>query len=120
MSLNEISRSVGLPKSTAFKYLHTLQRAGFVMHRKDGDSYELGTRFWELSQLAGVDRRLREISLPIMRDLRDLYNETVNLGTLDGQEVLYLEMVESRHALSMRARVGGRDPAYSTSLGKAC
>lgn len=110
---------VGLPKTTAFKYLYTLEEAGFVTHSEDKDRYQIGTRVWELGQLAGAERRLREVSLPEMIKLRDSFNETVNLGILDRREVLYLEMVESRHALSMRARVGGRDPVYSTSLGKA-
>jgi IclR family acetate operon transcriptional repressor len=51
--------------------------------------------------------------------LRDRFNETVNLGILDGYDVVYVEMVESHHTLRMQATLGSRDPAYSTALGKA-
>jgi hypothetical protein len=54
-----------------------------------------------------------------MRELRDRFNETVNLGVLDGREIVYLDMVESRRSLRMQAQLGGRDPVYSTALGKA-
>ncbi|MFN8567447.1 MAG: IclR family transcriptional regulator C-terminal domain-containing protein [Kouleothrix sp.] len=55
-----------------------------------------------------------------MRDLRDRFNETVNLrGARPSIEVVYLEITESRRSLRMQAQLGRRDPIYSTALGKA-
>jgi IclR family KDG regulon transcriptional repressor len=119
LTLTEVSRYTGLNKTTVYRYLHTLAECGFLVHDRRNDTYRLGLRVWELGRLVGADLRIREVALPVMQELRDTFNETVNLGVLDGKEVVYVEMVESGHALSMRARVGGRDPAYSTSLGKA-
>lgn len=119
LTLTEVSRLTGLNKTTVYRYLHTLAECGFIFHDRRADTYRLGLRVWELGRLAGGDLRVREIALPMMQELRDSFNETVNLGILDGKEVVYVEMVESGHALSMRARVGSRDPAYSTSIGKA-
>jgi IclR family KDG regulon transcriptional repressor len=119
LTLTEVSRLTGLHKTTAYRYLHTLAECGFVAHDPRTDTYGLGMRVWELGRLVSGDMRVREVALPVMRELRDEFNETVNLGILDGKEIVYVEMLESGHALSMRARVGGRDPAYSTSLGKA-
>jgi len=62
---------------------------------------------------------MREVALPLMHELRDSYNETVNLGILDSTEVVYVEITESRRSLRMQALLGGRDPAYCTALGKA-
>jgi IclR family KDG regulon transcriptional repressor len=119
LSLAEISRRVGLPKTTVFKYLHTLQRSGLVSHDSQTEVYRLGLRVWELGRTVEQGLEVHRVALPLMRELRDRFDETVNLGILDDKEVVYAGMVESRRALRMNARLGGRDPAYSTSLGKA-
>lgn len=119
MALSELCYRLGMPKTTTFRYLQTLCACGFVTHDPDTDLYRIGLRVWALGQLARVPVDLREAALPFMRTLRDRFNETVNLGVLEGREVIYLDMVESRRSLRMQAQLGGRDPLYSTALGKA-
>ena len=119
LALSEICYRVDLPKTTVFRYLHTLCACGFVTHDPGTDLYRIGLRVWELGQLVHEPLRIRELALPAMRELRDQFNETVNLGVLDGPEVVYFEIIESRRSLRMQAQLGGRDPVYSTALGKA-
>lgn len=119
LALTEICQRVRLPKTTVFRYLYTLRECGFVAYDADTDQYWLGLRVLELGKLASEQLHIREIALPLMRDLRDRFNETVNLGVLDGGEVVYVELVESRHSLRMQPGLGIRDPVYSTALGKA-
>lgn len=119
LTLTEICHRVRLPKTTVFRYLQTLAQCGFVTHDRQADMYHLGARLFELGQLAGQQLRIRDVALPVMFALRDRFNETVNLGILDGFDVVYVEMVESHHTLRMHATLGSRDPAFSTALGKA-
>jgi IclR family acetate operon transcriptional repressor len=119
LTLTEICHLVRLPKTTVFRYLQTLAHCGFVTHNRQEDMYQLGARLFELGQLAGQQLRIRDVALPVMATLRDRFNETVNLGILDGYDVVYVEMVESHHTLRMQATLGSRDPAFSTALGKA-
>jgi DNA-binding IclR family transcriptional regulator len=119
LSLKEVAHGVGFPQTTTYKYLCTLQSSGFVARDPSTDLYRLGVRLWELGQLVNGDLQIRKVALPLMQTLRDRYNETVNLGVLDGKEVVYVEMVESRLSLRMHAQLGGKDPVYSTALGKA-
>lgn len=119
MALSEICYRVDMPKTTVFRYLQTLCACGFATHDPDTDLYRIGLRVWELGQLVQGPLQMREQALPAMRDLRDQFNETVNLGVLDGPEVVYIELIESRRSLRMHAQLGGRDPAYATALGKA-
>jgi IclR family transcriptional regulator, KDG regulon repressor len=119
LSLKEVAHGVGFPQTTTYKYLCTLQATGFVARDPSTDLYRLGVRLWELGHLVNGDLQIRKVALPLMQSLRDRFNETVNLGVLDGTEVVYVEMVESRLSLRMQAQLGGRDPVYSTSLGKA-
>lgn len=62
---------------------------------------------------------IHEIALPYMRELLDQFQETVNLGVLEGDEVVYIQILESPQAFKMSSRIGGRDPAHATALGKA-
>ena len=119
LALSEICYRVDLPKTTVFRYLQTLCACGFVTHDPETDLYRIGLRGWELGQSVHAPLRVRELALPPMRALRDQFNETVNLGVLDGLDVVYLEIIESRRSLRMQAQLGGRDPIYSTALGKA-
>jgi IclR family acetate operon transcriptional repressor len=119
LALSEICYRVDLPKTTVFRYLQTLCACGFVTFDHDTELYRIGLRVWELGQSVHEPLRIREVALPPMRELRDRFNETVNLGVLDGPDVVYLEIIESRRSLRMQAQLGGRDPVYSTALGKA-
>jgi IclR family transcriptional regulator, KDG regulon repressor len=119
LSLREVCELTGLPKSTAYKYLRTMRECGFLAHDELNDTYRIGPMIWQLGESVDEQQRLRETALPLMNALRDRFDETVNLGVLDRTEVVYLEMVESAKTLRMRAHLGGRDPVYSTGLGKA-
>ena len=119
LSLSQICRRVNLPKTTTYRYLHTLCASGLVAHNPETDSYRLGLHLWELGQLVEAQLHIRQVALPFMQQMRDRFNETVNLGILDGTEIVYVEMVQSKLALRMHATLGGRDPAYSTAMGKA-
>jgi DNA-binding IclR family transcriptional regulator len=119
LPLVEICRIVSLPKPTVYKYLQTLKHAGFVLFDKECDCYWLGPNAWSLGRTVEPSLRVREVARPIMQLLRDAFGETINLGVLDGEDVVYLEMALSRKVLRMQATIGSHDPAYATSLGRA-
>jgi DNA-binding IclR family transcriptional regulator len=54
-----------------------------------------------------------------MRELLDRFQETVNLGVLEENAVVYVEILESLKAFRTAARVGGRDLPHATAIGKA-
>lgn len=115
VSLNELSQVVGLPKSSAFRYLTTLEARDYVLRDAD-ETYRLGH--------ASSPMRPREVSLlvalarPRMEELGRRFEETINLGVLDGTRVAYLDIVESPRAMRFAARPGHSDPVHSSALGK--
>ena len=119
LPLVEVCRIVALPKPTVYKYLQTLIAAGFVLYDSECECYWLGPNSWSLGRTVDPSLRVREVARPIMQQLRDKFGETINLGVLYGDEVVYLEMALSRQALRMQATIGAHDPAYTTSLGRA-
>lgn len=118
LSLNEISRRVGLNKSRTFRLLHTLAERGYVERCDDGSQYKLGLKL--LERAAGIDRNLKQLARAPMLKLQERFNETVNLGVLDDyRDVLFLDIVETSRPFRMTATVGCRIPTHRTALGKA-
>jgi len=119
VGLSDVARALGLPKTSAFRYLYTLAAAGFVGYGTGRDRYRPGPRLHRGREGETDVQRLRELAIPAMSGLRKRFNETINLGVPDRDRVVYVEMIESSRALRMQARIGERHPLNSTSLGKA-
>jgi IclR family acetate operon transcriptional repressor len=119
MTLKEISSRVGLPKTTVFRYLHTLNACGLIAHDAERNLYRVDSGILSLAPQSGGLQRLREIAVPYMQALRKRWDETVNLGVVEGTNIVYVEIFESQRALRMQARIGRRDPIHTTAIGKA-
>ncbi|MEU6646090.1 IclR family transcriptional regulator [Saccharomonospora sp. NPDC046836] len=117
VSLNAVAKTTRLPKSSAFRYLWTLEHHRYVERDTRSGMFRLGLGF------VGMQSRhlevLRERARPWLEKLRDTYDETTNLGILDGSTVIYLDIVESKRTVRLAVSSGHRDPVHSTALGKA-
>lgn len=119
MGTTDFARQLGMTKSAVFRILATLEERGYVSKDAVTARYTLGPRLASLGERALSSIDLRQVARPVMERLHAAFGETVNLGVLDGSEIVYLDMVESHHGLRMSARIGSRHPAHSTALGKA-
>jgi len=117
LSLAEISERVGLNKSRVFRLLHTLVDHGYVERNWDGTRYMLGLKILERAACVRMD--LRQLALPYMRLIHERFNETVNLGILENQEIIYISSLESSRPIRMAEVIGSRSLLHSTALGKA-
>jgi DNA-binding IclR family transcriptional regulator len=117
LPLKDIAKQTGINKSTAYRFLAHLESEGYLF-RDDEGAYVIGPK---LSRLGAMNHEetLRKISRPLLQKLWTLTGETVNLGTLDGPQVLYLDVIESTHTFRLVTQAGARRPVYCTSLGKA-
>ncbi|TDE13594.1 IclR family transcriptional regulator [Jiangella asiatica] len=116
-SLNQVAAVTQLPKSSAYRYLITLEERRYVMRDPASGLFRMGAAFLPLQsqQLALLGDRVR----PYLVRLRDGFDETANLGILDGYRVSYVEIVESPYSVRLAARPGDRDQLHCTALGKA-
>jgi IclR family KDG regulon transcriptional repressor len=117
-TIAEISSAVGLPRPTTLRILVTLHSGGFVERTADGERYRLGTHLITLG--ARVVNRLdvRQVARPFLVALEERFEETCDLGIFSKGEVLYIEIVQSRHALRLAGSPGLRSPAHCTASGK--
>ncbi len=114
--LADIVAVSGLPKSSTFRYLATLEARRYVDRPAPSAGFQLGSAVTALHS-GRVEALARRI-LPMLEALRDEFDETANLGVLDGAQVAYLRIVESRRAVRLAARPNDRDDLHSTALGK--
>ena len=119
VGVTELARRIRTTKSGVFRILATLEHRGYVMREGTEPRYRLGPRLLYLGQQAAGGTDLRQRARPILEALHRAFDETVNLGLLADGHVVYLDMVESARGLRMAARLGNRDHAHSTALGKA-
>jgi IclR family transcriptional regulator, acetate operon repressor len=117
VSAVDAAAAVGLPRSSAFRYLVTLEQRRYVERDAETGNYRLGTAILPL-QVREVDRLIQR-ARPHLEQLRDDLGETANLARLDGTRVIYLDILESPQAMRLAARPGERDHLHSTALGKA-
>lgn len=117
LTLAEISRRSGVPKPTAHRLITVLIEYGMLRVGSE-DKYLAGPQCLVLGNrfLNGLD--LRQEAQGVLRSLAAETLETCHLGIREGTQVIYIEKVESPHAVRMYSRVGATNPVYSTSLGR--
>jgi len=81
--------------------------------------YRVGVRAWEAGSGFLRGMKLEDAANESLRSLRDRLDETVQLATLDGVEVVYVARFESSQPMRVVSNVGARLPAYATALGKS-
>src|SRR6185369_12166997 len=117
MSNADLSRRLEIPKSSASYILRALEKHGYV-RRDDGGKYRLGMKVLSLSRNALTGLDVREVALPLMRELVNRSHLTVHLAILDGDEAVYIEKVDSPGFIKMDTWVGKRMEIHTTAVGK--
>jgi DNA-binding IclR family transcriptional regulator len=115
--LADLTRSVELPKATVYRILATLEGRGYLDRATDG-SYRMAKKMFDLQRSESIEQILSRVSQPVMQRIVDCTKETVNLGILDGGEVVVINTVESPQAVRMSSKIGNRRHLHSTALGK--
>jgi IclR family transcriptional regulator, KDG regulon repressor len=125
--LDEISKTLGIPKATAFRLLRSFVEFGYLQrvtfHQDgivmDGERYGLGIKFLEMGERVAARFEIRRIALPYMKNLQRMFNEAVQLVIQEQNEGIYLEKVESTRPVRLYTRVGRRAPLYAGACTRA-
>lgn len=118
VTLSELASTTGLPKSSLHRTLGALQERGFATQRDDA-RYLLGAELLRIAFEFQGRLDLRVLLRPTLERVRATLNETVHVGVLDGPDVVYVDKLESTRPLSLTSKIGGRNPAHATAVGKA-
>jgi IclR family transcriptional regulator, acetate operon repressor len=114
--LSRLAVGSGLPLSTTHRLVRTLVARGYV-RQLPSRRYVLGPRLIHLGESSS--RALGHWAQPHLTDLVDGTGETANMAMLDGDRVVYVAQVPSRHSMRMFTEVGRRVYLHCTGVGKA-
>jgi DNA-binding IclR family transcriptional regulator len=117
IGLAELVAVTRFSKPTVHRVLQSLIAMGYVA-AVGGGAYQLTGKLRQLS-LGPADRWLASLGEPVLRRVLSQTGETVNLGVLRHNQILYVSILESDHALRRVARVQEADPVLCTALGRA-
>src|SRR5256885_9574238 len=118
LGLKQIAQYTGLHPSTAHRILSAMS-ADRLVDRVEPGAYRLGMRLLELGNLVKSRISVRELALPVMRELHAQTGETVNLSVQHDDEIVYVERTSSgRSAMRVVHVVGTRAPLHVTAAGK--
>jgi len=117
--MKEISDLSGITLSTTSKILNTLEHIGYVK-RTSERKYSLGGRLIHLASTSFMQFDIVRESYPALKRLNQQFEETVHLGTLQDNQVLYINKLSAKgNGKEMISRIGHTQDLYCSSMGKA-
>jgi IclR family transcriptional regulator, KDG regulon repressor len=119
LSLHEIAGRLKLPRSTVYRFVHTLRDSGVLAQDPESRRYRLGSRLLDLQVAISRPVDLRTAAIPLMRELVALSDETAHLTERRGDLAVITEVVESPHILRMAPRRGQSFPLHAGALSRA-
>ena len=118
LGVSELARRLGLGKSAVHRLLTTLAAEGLIEQDRQTGGYRLGIVMFELGEAVKVHLDLHAVAGSVLQQLREQTSESAQVGVLDGLEVVYVDRLESPHALRLFTETGRRVPAHTASSGK--
>ena len=118
LNISEMSRKLGIPKSSAHVIVVTLERLGYVRKQEDSRHYTLGLKAYGLGQgmLRGLS--IAKLAMPYMQALADQWRRPVHLAVPDGDQGIYIQKAESPGLIQFDTYVGRRMDLHCTGVGK--
>jgi DNA-binding IclR family transcriptional regulator len=118
LTLGQLTRALGFPRSTTHCLLLTLERLGYVRRSSPRGPYLCGPKLLELSSKALAGSSLREAGLPVLRSLMQRTRLVTHMAMLDRLQVRIIAQLAPVEARLMTS-VGQRLDLHCTALGKA-
>lgn len=118
LGVTELSRRLGLAKSTVHRLASTLTKERLLEQDPETGAYRLSVTMYDLGIRVPIRTELHQLVLPVLEQLRSATSESAEIGVLDHREVVFIERRASPHAVRTFVRLGHRSWAHSTASGK--
>lgn len=118
VGISEVARRTGLSKATVHHLLTTLEARRVVMKDPHTAAYRLGWALYELGSVVARGADVSRVARPFLDSLAAQTGESVLLGILDGDSVLYLDRGDAPNGFHMVATAGRRSRLHATASGK--
>lgn len=112
LGANEISDSLGIARSTTYKYLSILKEHRFLDYDAEANKFSLGFKFFEFGALVQSQITIDKIALPVMTKLYEEVQETVILSALVNNKAYCLERVGNESGIVFVMQRGSHLPLH--------
>lgn len=120
LGVRELSRRMGLPKSTIHRLLSSLQAVGALEKNPETDKYYLGLKLFELGSVVAAHRGFQDRARQHLEALVAATGETAHLAVLDSDGyALVVDKVASTRTVMVGGAIGVRRPIYCSAIGKS-
>jgi DNA-binding IclR family transcriptional regulator len=119
LALSEIVKSVDIPRQSLIRILNTLCNRGIVERTELRGFYRSGMRLLYLGNRLKDKIRLRSVAWPFMQELAEKTDKTIELSTLDRDQLILIEQIEGTEGVRLYSRVGSGYPyLHAVGVGK--
>lgn len=118
IGVSELSQRLMMSKATTYRFLQTMKTLGYVEQEGEADKYALTLKLFEVGAKALEHVDLIKLANREMETVHKVTQETLHLGALEENAIIYLHKIDSSYQLRMYSRIGRRNPLYSTAIGK--
>jgi IclR family acetate operon transcriptional repressor len=119
LSLSEVASASGLPASTVYRMLTTLENHGMVEFDRTDQLWSIGVETYRMGSAFLRRRKLVDRARTVMQELMERTGETANLGVAEDGCVVFVSQVETHQAIRAFFRPGSRSPFHASGIGKA-
>lgn len=119
LGVSELSRKLGLGKSTTHRLLMTLESRGFIEQNQTTGKYKLGIKIMQISASVMRQFNIIKICKPYLQDLSHLTGEAAHLCLYSNGEIIFVDKINGKNSSKMQSIIGATKPAYTTAAGKA-
>ena len=119
LRLQDVANSIGIDKSSALRFMTTLQKHGLVERNPHDKTFGTGTKLVMWSRNLKANNVVVEAARPHLRRLTQMTKQTSHLAMLRDDRVVLVEVMPSENAVSVRQTPGDWDPLYCSAVGKA-
>lgn len=118
-NISEMSRKLGLPKSSTHVLFSTLDRLGYITEYQSSRRYQLSPKLYGLGRRALEATPLPIIALPHLHWLVQQTNLTAHVGILEKRQVVFIQKVDGPGIIKFDTYIGKCSPLHCTGLGKS-
>ena len=119
ISLSEILARLSIPRQSLIRILNTLCDRGIVDRAGRRGCYRLGMKLLYLGNRLQDNIRLRSVARPFLEELAEATHKTVELSTLDRDQLVLIEQIEGSEGIRLYTRIGSAYPYFhAVAVGK--
>ncbi|HWQ80319.1 MAG TPA: IclR family transcriptional regulator [Anaerovoracaceae bacterium] len=119
LSIGDLSERLRMDKATVHRLVNTVKTSGFVIQNPDNKKYANSLKLLAMGNRVMGKLGVKRLARTYMEELSEKTGETVNLGSIVDNRIIYIDKLVSSSTIKVDLGVGVTVPIYCSGMGKA-